>query len=150
VVELGTNDLGAGKRRPAAVELWLSQLVQRAHAAGVRVMGMTIPPLANAGEPPDPDLEARRQALNGGIRSHGPAGVGFDAVVDMDAALRDPRHPGSVARRYAGCGFGDCAKWHPGPAGHRAVAAAFDLAVLKALAGGCPTGACSPGDRATS
>jgi len=46
----------------------------------------------------------------------------FDAVVDLDAAVRDPTHPG---RLRAGYDSGD--HLHPNIAGHRAMADAFDL-----------------------
>jgi len=116
------------------VELGLSVLIQQAHAAGVKVIGATIPPLANVGESAYPPVEARRQQVNARIRRVHHDALDFDAVLDMDAALRDPQHPWRVDARFSGCAFGDCDKWHPGQAGHRAVADAFDLAVLQALA----------------
>lgn len=103
------------------------QLVERAHAQGIKVMGATLTPFAGA--LPDtpladyyqPAKEELRQRLNAWIRTAG----AFDAVVDADAALRDPRQPTRLAPDYDS---GD--HLHPGDAGNRALAAAVDLAAL--------------------
>ena len=62
-----------------------------------------------------------RQQLNGWLRT---AGL-FDAVVDFDAVLRDPRRP---QRMRAEFDSGD--HLHPGDAGYQAMAAAIDLAPM--------------------
>lgn len=133
VVLLGINDLVAGQRRPEEIVAALAQVVDRAHAAGVAVVGATLPPIADAHTPPDPTIEAHRQAVNQRIRPGRPDSLPYDAVVDVDAALRQPSDPALIDPAYAGCAFGLCGRWHPGPAGHEAVAAAYDLGELLAL-----------------
>ena len=55
-------------------------MIDRAHAAGLRIIGATLTP---AGQ--DVTFEASRQAINDWIRSSG----AFDGVIHLDAA-RDP------------------------------------------------------------
>jgi lysophospholipase L1-like esterase len=54
------------------------------------------------------------------------AGNGFDAVIDFDAALRDPAMP---SRLFAESDGGD--HLHPNEAGYRAMAASIDLTLFK-------------------
>ncbi|WP_345712858.1 SGNH/GDSL hydrolase family protein, partial [Kineococcus glutinatus] len=96
------------------------QLVQRAHDAGVRVVGGTLLPFEGAPKY-TADGEADRQAVNAWIRTSGV----FDAVVDFDAALRDPAHPTRLLPRYD---TGDHV--HPDDAGYAAMADAVDLGDL--------------------
>jgi lysophospholipase L1-like esterase len=125
VVLLGTNDLaGSGATGPELVA-GLQQLIDRSHAAGVRVVGATVPPLAGPDDPPTPaPLEQARTTVNTRIRP-GPGALAFDAVVDMDAVLRDPADPTRIRARFSW--FGGL---HPNDAGHQAMADGVDLAVL--------------------
>ncbi len=68
-----------------------------------------------------PAKEALRRQVNEWIRHAG----AFDAVIDFDAALRDPEQPSRLAARYDS---GD--HLHPSDEGNRAMAAAVDLDVL--------------------
>ncbi|MDY0748303.1 SGNH/GDSL hydrolase family protein [Paucibacter sp. R3-3] len=136
VVLLGTNDIGfpGSPFAPTEAPVTLAeltgafrQLVEQAHARGVRVMAGTVPPFKHAlqGTPLEghysPDKDATRQALNEWIRR---AGV-FDGVVDFDRLLRDPADP---ARLDPALDAGD--HLHPGDAGYKRMADAIDLRVL--------------------
>jgi len=136
VVLLGINDIAwpgtafARKaKRPSLDDLTLGyrQLIDQAHARGVRVVGGTLPPFEGAlpNTPLDDyynvDNDALRQALNAWIRSSG----AFDAVIDFDAVLRDPSHPARLAAPFDS---GD--RLHPGDEGNRAMANAVDLDAL--------------------
>ncbi|QPF73057.1 SGNH/GDSL hydrolase family protein [Roseateles sp. DAIF2] len=136
VVLLGVNDLGwpGGAFAPAEPQVEAEtlidgyrRLIAAARAQGVHIVGATIPPLerALAGTPLEghhsPDKERRRQQVNAWIRSAG----AFDAVLDFDAALRDPARPQRLLPAYDS---GD--HLHPGDAGYRAMAAAVDLDTL--------------------
>jgi lysophospholipase L1-like esterase len=138
IVLLGINDIGwpgspFAPDEPAATldELAAAyrQLVAQAHLRGVRVTAGTLPPFAGAlsGTPYaghySPAKDALRRRFNDWIRT---AGV-FDAVVDFDALLRDPGHPGRLRPAFDS---GD--HLHPGDAGYRAMAGAIDLAPLLA------------------
>jgi lysophospholipase L1-like esterase len=138
IVLLGTNDIGwpGGPFAPgeppaslAALTQGLRQLVAKAHARGVRVIGGTLPPFEGAleGTPLQghysPQKDALRQALNAWIRTSGT----FDAVADFDAVLRDPARPSRLRPEFDS---GD--HLHPGDAGYRAMADAIRLEDLLA------------------
>jgi lysophospholipase L1-like esterase len=98
----------------------LSQLVDRAHARGNRVLGGTLMPMGglwlhNA------QTEGLRQAVNRWIRTGGK----FDAVVDFDAVTRDPEQPERLRPDFDS---GD--HIHPNDAGNAAMAEAIDIAVF--------------------
>jgi len=95
------------------------QIVMRARAKGIKVIGGTILPFAgNDYYHPDARNEADRQAVNSWIREPG----NFDAVVDFDRAMRDPVRPDRLLPRYD---VGDAL--HPSPEGYRAMAEAIPL-----------------------
>ncbi len=98
------------------------QVVARAHAHGLRVIGGTLTPFIGSGYyHPGPATEADRQAINRWIRAPGH----FDAVVDFDAVVRDPQHPDRMLAAYDS---GD--HLHPSPAGYRAMADAIPLSLF--------------------
>jgi lysophospholipase L1-like esterase len=95
------------------------QIVARAHAHGIRVIGATILPYQGSDYyHPGPASEADRQAINAWIRTPGH----FDAVVDFDQVTRDPAHPARLLPAYDS---GD--HLHPSPAGYKAMADAIPL-----------------------
>jgi lysophospholipase L1-like esterase len=70
-----------------------------------------------------PEREAARQAVNAWIRGGGE----FDAVIDFDAALRDPSRPEQLLPAY------DCGDHlHPNDAGARALADAVPPRIFQA------------------
>jgi lysophospholipase L1-like esterase len=130
----GVNDLGTLTRdAPASAEAHAAlvarmidayrQMIARAHAHGIKVIGATITPFGtSAYYHPDAANEADRQAVNAWIRATGH----FDAVIDFDAAMRDPANP---TRLRSDLDSGD--GLHPSMAGYRAMAAAVPLALLR-------------------
>lgn len=134
LVLIGVNDLGnlhrntpdlPADRRQLLADLRLAhrQLASRARARGVCLIGATVTPYVGSDYyHPEPANEADRQELNAWIRE---AGV-FDAVVDFDAALRDPAQPQRLAPQYDS---GD--HLHPSLAGYRAMADAVPLEMLR-------------------
>jgi lysophospholipase L1-like esterase len=98
----------------------LSQLVDRAHARGIRVLGATLMPMGglwlhNA------ETESMRQDVNRWIRTGGK----FDAVVDFDAVTRDPQDSQRLRPDFDS---GD--HIHPNDAGNAAMANAIDTAMF--------------------
>lgn len=133
IVLEGVNDLGALARAsnvtPAdhaslllRLEGAYEQIVVRAHAQGIKVIGATILPYVGSDYyNPSPSDEADRQALNQWIRAPGH----FDAIVDLDKVMRDPGHPERLLPAY------DCGDHlHPSPAGYRAMADAIPLSLF--------------------
>lgn len=136
IVLIGINDIAwpgtafaKADTRPSLAALTASyrQLAARAHARNVRIIGATLTPFEGAlsGTPLAdyyaPEKDALRRDVNRWIRSSG----AFDAVIDFDALLRDPRNP---ARMTPAFDSGD--HLHPGDRGNRAMAEAVDLKML--------------------
>jgi lysophospholipase L1-like esterase len=130
----GVNDLGGLARNgavPAADHASLvsrsvaayEQIVARAHAHGIFVIGATILPYTGSDYyHPDAASEADRVAVNEWIR----AGGHFDAVIDFDKLMRDTQHPDRMLPAYDS---GD--HLHPGPAGYRAMGEFVPLSLFK-------------------
>ena len=107
------------------------QLIAQAHVRGVRIVGATLLPFERAlsGSPIEhyhaANKEALRQRVNQWIRDSGE----FDAVLDLDAHLRDPQRPLRLLPAYDS---GD--HLHPSDAGNRAMAESVDIeALLKGM-----------------
>ncbi len=118
----GINDIGAafdpqGEGGPLAAADVIGayrDLIQRAHARGLKVFLGTLTPYAGAGYE-TPAGERVREEVNAWIRK----GQGFEGVVDFDAALRDPASP----LHFLGADqCGD--NLHPNDAGYQAMAEA--------------------------
>ncbi|MDB5746851.1 MAG: family lipase [Massilia sp.] len=133
IVFIGVNDIGVLRRAnedtPAAIDAMLGdfknahmQMVARAHARGICVIGATITPFMGSGYyKPSAQIEAMRQAFNDWMRQSGV----FDGVLDFDLALRDPARPGYLGKAWdSGDGL------HPSHAGYAALAEAVPLASL--------------------
>ncbi|WP_248966131.1 GDSL-type esterase/lipase family protein [Sphaerisporangium perillae] len=129
IVELGINDIGLAAvydlPRPAADDLieGLTSLARQARAAGVVPVGATLPPFEGTVFPGyyTEEGDRTRGAVNAWVRRT----PEFAAVLDIDAALRDPRRPSSYR---ADLDTGD--HLHPSDAGAAAIAAAIDPAVF--------------------
>lgn len=122
VVLEGVNDLRWDfATKPADLINAYRQLAARAHARGICIVGGTILPW-EGGSRWSPQREAIRVQVNQWIRTTGE----FDAVVDFDAAIRDPQRPTRMLPAYDS---GD--HLHPGDAGYAAMAAAVDLGDLE-------------------
>ncbi|MEC3982508.1 SGNH/GDSL hydrolase family protein [Amycolatopsis sp. H20-H5] len=122
IVLEGINDIQQNPHQtdPATIIAAYQQLVAKAHAEGIRVLGATITPF-KGWQVYDATLEATRLAVNRFIRTGGL----FDGVIDFDAALRDPHDPLRMRPEFDS---GD--HLHPGDAGYRAMAAAVNPALL--------------------
>lgn len=133
IVFEGVNDLGGLTIRgevPAADHAALvqrilgayQQMILRAHAHGIRVIGATITPFSgSAYYHPGPATEADRQAINHWIRADGH----FDAVVDFDEVVRDPNHPDRLLAAF------DCGDHlHPSPTGYKAIGDSIPLSLF--------------------
>jgi lysophospholipase L1-like esterase len=124
VVLEGINDIGIARSSPSpsAADLIAGhkQLIERAHARGLKIYGATLTPFDGAGYF-TPEGEAKRQALNQWIRTGG----AYDGVIDFDQITRDPAAPSKFLPAYDS---GD--HLHPGDAGYKAMGDAIELALF--------------------
>ncbi len=124
VILEGINDIGNIQKDPSdptsAIELiaGLNQMIVRAHAHGIVVIGGTLTPFSGLKSYFSEKTEAIRLAVNQWIRTGG----AFDAVIDFDAATRDPAHPDTFLPAYD---HGD--HLHPNDTGYKAMGASIDL-----------------------
>lgn len=133
IVLEGVNDLGALAREGNASATEHSELVRhiiaayqqivlRAHAHGLHVIGGTITPYVGSNYyHPDAASEADRESVNAWIRTPGH----FDAVVDFDRVVRDPLHADRLLPAFDS---GD--HLHPSPAGYAAMANAIPMSLF--------------------
>lgn len=126
IVLIGINDIQYSHRNPnEAVRATdsiaaLRQLIDRAHAANIRIYGGTITPFEGSADY-TPEGEADRQAINSFIRSGA-----FDGLVDFDAALRDPDKPTRLRASAEANGH-----LHPNDEGYRLMGDAIDLSLFE-------------------
>ena len=129
----GVNDLGVLNRdqsKDASANAGMAQdlisayasMVAKARAKGIKAIGATILPYSgSAYYHPPAEAEAARQTVNAWIRAPG----NFDAVIDWDAALRDPARPTHLLPAYDNDGL------HPNMAGYKAMADAIPLSLFE-------------------
>jgi lysophospholipase L1-like esterase len=122
IVLEGVNDIGESTA-PGVAEALIAayqQFVSKAHAAGLLAYGATILPFDGHSHY-SADHEAARQSVNAWIRAPG----NFDAVIDLEAAVRDPAEPDALLPAYDS---GD--HLHLNPSGYQRLAEAVDLAMF--------------------
>jgi lysophospholipase L1-like esterase len=126
VILEGVNDIGqvngTDEATRVAEDLIVAydQMIGQAHAKGIRVYGATILPFGDSFYDA-PERAIARNTVNEWIRTSGR----FDAVIDLDAALRDPTMPN---RLIPVADSGDFL--HPNEEGHRMIAEAIDLTLF--------------------
>lgn len=125
VVLEGINDIGmrGPGPSPSAAQLIAAhqQIIERAHAQGLKIYGATLTPFEGAAYFTS-EGETKRQAVNEWIRSS----KWYDAVIDFDKVIRDPANPTKFLPAY---NSGD--NLHPNDAGYRAMGQAVDLDLFK-------------------
>ena len=140
IVLEGVNDIGMGgaqsnPRIAQMVQMWgtsppvqpeeliaaYRQIIARAHARGVKVIGATILPFDGATYFA-PEKEQVRVKVNQWIRDS----KAFDGVIDFDAGMRDPSAPSKLRGEYDP---GD--HLHPNEAGYRAMGEMIDLQLFR-------------------
>jgi lysophospholipase L1-like esterase len=124
----GINDIGQAQGADGSEKVAndliaaYEQMIDRAHAEGILVYGATIMPFGDCSFYYSPEREAARTKVNEWIRNSGR----FDAVIDIDAALRDPDNPKKLLPE---ADTGD--HLHPNETGHRMIAEAVDVSLFK-------------------
>jgi len=133
----GINDIGwpgtplETDRAAPTIETLVSgyrQLIARSHAHGIKIIFATILPFQGAfeGKPFRPYYSAEKDQLRRKVNEWIRNGREGDAVVDLDAVMRDPARPGYLKAEFDG---GD--GLHPNDAGYKAMADAIDVMLLR-------------------
>jgi lysophospholipase L1-like esterase len=125
IVLEGINDIGNGRANalPTAEDIIAvhRQLIARAHAHGLKIIGGTLTPYEGAAYFA-PEGEAKRKVVNDWIRMSGE----YDGVIDFDKAAQDP------AKRTWFLPANDSGDHlHPSDAGYVAMGNAIDLALFR-------------------
>ncbi|KAF2477354.1 SGNH hydrolase [Lindgomyces ingoldianus] len=135
----GVNDIGTADATPTAQEAVYQSLTQayqlistRIHAFGIPLFSATITPFSApsnyTGQPYSaPERENTRQRINKFIKESGV----FDAVVDFDKMLADPKIPSQLAKEYDSGDY-----LHPNVKGYQRLADLFPTGVFAAWEGG--------------
>ena len=125
IVMEGINDIGNARQNPTPTAQDLiaahKQLITRARARGVKIIGATLTPFWGAAYYTEIG-EAKRHALNEWIRTS----KSYDGVIDFDRATRDPADPKKLLAAYDSCDH-----LHPSDAGYKAMAEAVDLTLFQ-------------------
>jgi lysophospholipase L1-like esterase len=123
IVMEGVNDIGVARSESIANDLIAAyqRMIDTAHAHHILAYGVTVLPFGKSMYD-SPAHEAARQAVNAWIRTSGK----FDAVIDGDAALRDPATPNILLAAYDS---GD--HLHPDVAGYQKMAGIIDLTLFQ-------------------
>ncbi len=125
----GINDIGHGHDprggsdvvTTADLTQGFNQLVERAHAHGIKVIGATLTPYMGAGYS-SPDGETERKEYNAFLRTS----KQLDGLIDFDAATRDRTDPDRFRQDFQS---GD--QLHPSPAGYKAMGDSIDLKLFE-------------------
>jgi lysophospholipase L1-like esterase len=119
----GVNDIGGSRNASVATNLITAyeNFIGQAHQHHILVYGATILPFGKSFYD-SPAHETARETVNNWIRTSGK----FDAVIDFDAAVRDPQNP---SRLQSAADSGD--HLHPNETGYKMMADAIDLKLFK-------------------
>lgn len=120
----GINDIGYNADAEALIA-GMKTIADRAHTAGITVIGATITPYGCDSGCFGTEQEATRQEVNAWIRTSRV----FDGVVDFDAVIRDPQNPSQVLPAY------QADYLHPNIAGQKAMADSINLSLFRTLTG---------------
>jgi len=118
IVLEGVNDLGGGADVTSGLKDAYGTFIGKAHAANMRAYGVPILPIAGSSYAVG---ESTRKVVNDWIRTS----KAFDAVIDLDAAVRDPAMPDQLLAAYDS---GD--HLHPSAAGYQKMGEAVDLSLF--------------------
>jgi len=120
----GLNDIGLGNPDVTADQVIAGyrELIDRAHAGGLKIFGGTLTPAEGAPYPFYHSYdESKRQAINQFIREGG----AFDGVLDFAAAVSDPADPSHWRTGLSADSL------HPSDAGAEVIADAIDLSLWR-------------------
>jgi lysophospholipase L1-like esterase len=123
----GVNDISYEHAPSQDLIAAYQQIIDRAHAKGIRIFGATILPIGNSVKYSTAN-EATRQAVNTWIRSSGQ----FDAVLDFEQVVRDSdTSPLRIYQNLTCGGTGSCCDYvHPNSQGYLQMAQSIPLSLF--------------------
>jgi len=121
----GINDIGMSPNResPTSAEEIIAgyrQIITRAHARGIKIIGATLLPYEGAGYYTEAG-NSERMAVNDFIRDSGE----FDGVIEFDKAVQDPNNPNRIRADFTADNL------HPNDIGYAAMAEIIDLDLFR-------------------
>lgn len=120
----GINDIGMSSSgdliSSAEIIAGYRQIIARAHARGIKVIGATLTPYEGAAYY-TPEGEVVRQEVNAFIRDGGE----FDGVIDFERAVRDPASPSRILPAFTEDNL------HPNDIGYKAMADIVDISLFQ-------------------
>lgn len=122
----GINDIGmprlfAGEDvSPDEIIAGYRQIITRAHARGIKIIGATLTPFEDAVYYSE-EGEQKRLAVNAWIRESGE----FDGIIDFEIPVRDPNNSKHLIPDFTADNL------HPNDAGYKAMADAIDLNLFR-------------------
>lgn len=121
----GINDIGMSSRSgqqigSAEIISGYRQIIARAHARGIRIIGATLLPYEGAAYYTEAGNQIRRE-VNAFIRDSGE----FDGVIEFGEAVQDPANPNRIRADYTADNL------HPNDSGYRAMAEIIDLDLFR-------------------
>lgn len=121
----GINDIGMSSRTGELIAAdsiisGYQQIIARAHARGIKVIGATLTPYEGAAYYTAAG-EAVRQTVNRFIRTSG----AFDGVIDFETAVQDPANPARLRADFTTDNL------HPNDEGYKAMADMIDLDLFR-------------------
>ena len=127
IISEGVNDLGGIRNIEQASQITkdlinaYKQMIDKAHAKGIKAYGATILPFAKSSYDRDFRLAAR-DSINAWIRTKGH----FDAVIDFENVMSDPQNPKALLPSLQSGDF-----LHPNEAGYKTMGDFIDLNLFK-------------------
>jgi len=127
IVLEGINDIGFSQELARDQDVSAEELIQgyrqviaRAHARGIKVIGATLPPFRGAGYFYE-EGEKKRLTINEWIRTSGE----YDGWVDFEAATRDSEDPSRIREGFS------LDNLHPNDEGYKSMADVIDLSLFE-------------------
>ncbi|WP_293051626.1 SGNH/GDSL hydrolase family protein [Paludibacter sp.] len=127
IISEGINDIGGIKTSEQAAQVAhdlieaYKQMIEKAHAKGMKVYGATILPFAKSFY--DKDFrQTARDTVNAWIRTSG----SFDAVIDFEKVMNDPKDPKALSPDLQSGDF-----LHPNEAGYAKMGEYVDLKLFE-------------------
>ena len=116
----GINDISYEQVPAEKLITAYQQVIDKAHAKGIRVIGATLLPIQNSRKD-TPANEATRRAVNKWVRE----AKGFDAVLDFEKVVQDPQNPLRIRKDLT------TDYVHPNTEGYRLMGESVDLKIFE-------------------